>query len=59
LNLTFIVVKMEYEEKLINNTLVKIMKFPKYSKKEIGEARERLRKLGPYIEKVIRESMEE
>jgi D-serine dehydratase len=53
------VVGVEYEEKLINNTLVRVMKFPKYTEEEMEEARERLRKLGPYIEKVLRESSEE
>jgi hypothetical protein len=35
------VIQMEYEEKLINNTLVKVMKFPKYRLKKIEEAKER------------------
>lgn len=52
-------VKVEYEEKLINNVLVKVMKFPKYSEKEMEEAYERLKRLAPYVEKVISESRSE
>jgi len=50
---------VEYEEKLINNTLVKVRKFPKYSKEEAEKAMAELRKLAPYVEKIIRESRPE
>ena len=46
----------EVEEKLINNVLIRVLKLPEYSKEEMGEAEKRLRKLGPYVEKVIEES---
>jgi len=46
----------EVEEKLVNNSLVRVLKFPEYSKEEMEEARERLRRLSPHVEKVIQES---
>lgn len=49
---------MEYEEKLINNALVRVLKLPKYSEEEMEKASERLKKLAPYLEKVIGENIE-
>ncbi|MGQ9468350.1 MAG: hypothetical protein ACUVTD_00740 [Nitrososphaerales archaeon] len=52
---------MEYEieEKLINNNLVRIRKFPEYSKERVEKAMKELEELGPYIEKVIEKSKHE
>ena len=46
----------EVEEKLINHGLVRVRKFREYSKERMEEAVKRLEELGPYIDKVIRES---
>lgn len=50
---------MEYEEKLVNNKLVKVRKFLEYSRERVEEAMRELEELGPYIEKVIEESKHE
>lgn len=50
---------MECEEKIINNALVRVRRFPEYSKKRVEEAMKRLEELGPHIEKVIEESKHE
>ncbi|MBS7613413.1 hypothetical protein KEJ48_04090 [Candidatus Bathyarchaeota archaeon] len=49
---------MEYEEKIINKARVRVMRFPKYSREEMDKAREELRKLSPYVERVISEVKE-
>jgi hypothetical protein len=55
------VVGLEYEteEKLINKNLVRVRKFPEYSKERVEEAMRELEELSPYIEKVIEESKHE
>ena len=57
----FLVVGLEYEieEKLINKNLVKVRRFPKYSKERVKEAMKELEELNPYVEKVIKESKRE
>jgi len=50
---------VECEERLLNNSLVRVRKFPDYSKERMDEAMRRLEELGPYIEKVIEESKNE
>lgn len=45
----------EVEEKLINNSLVRVRKFREYSRERMEEAIKRLEELGPYVDKVIRE----
>jgi ribosomal protein L17 len=53
-----LVVKVGYkiEKKLINKNLIRVRRFPKYSKERIEEAMKELEELRPYIEKVIEES---
>jgi|YelNatPaOPRAMG01_1025707.scaffolds.fasta_scaffold304844_2 hypothetical protein len=57
----FLAVGLEYEieEKLINKNLVRVRKFPKYSKERVEEAMRELEELSPYIEKAIEESKHE
>jgi len=57
----FLVVRLEYEieEKLINKNLVRVRRFPKYSKERVKEAMKELEELNPYVEKVIKESKRE
>jgi hypothetical protein len=57
----FLVVGLEYEieEKLINKNLVRVRKFPKYSKERVEEAMREPEELSPYVEKVIEESKHE
>jgi hypothetical protein len=57
----FLVVRLEYEieEKLINKNLVRVRRFPKYSKERVKEAMKELEELNPYVEKVIKESKHE
>jgi hypothetical protein len=57
----FLVVELEHEieEKLINKNLVRVRKFPEYSKERVEEAMRELEELSPYIEKVIEESKHE